>query len=158
MFEKILVCLDGSELAEQILPYATEQALRFGSRVVLLEVVRPSTTYVTPGVPGTSPGMAVFTDADVDQALREWEESKAYLDRVARRLRRRKLRVSPVTLTGPTGPAIVAYAQENGVDLIALATHGRSGVGRLVLGSVADYVVRKSNLPILITRPQYKAG
>ena len=158
MFEKILVCLDGSDLAEQILPYATEQALRFGSKVVLLEVVRPSTTYVTPGVPGTSPGMPVFTEADVDQALREWEEAKAYLDRVARRLRRRKLHVSPVTLTGPTGAAIVAYAQENGVDLIALATHGRSGVGRLVLGSVADYVVRKSNLPILITRPQHSAG
>lgn len=155
MFENILVCLDGSDLAEQVLPIVTEQGLRFGSRVVLLEVVRPSPTYVTPGVPGTSPGMAVFTEADVDQTLREWQEAKAYLDRVARRLRRRRLHVSCVTLTGPTGDTIVTYAHENDIGLIALATHGRSGVSRLVLGSVADFIIRKSNLPILLIRPRH---
>lgn len=152
MFEKILVCLDGSENAEQILPYATEEALRFRSRVTLLHVV-PEPVVITPGIPGTS-GAPVETPGMLKQMQKEQRESADYLERVADRLREKGLKAQPVILQGAAGDVIVKYAGENGIGLIALATHGRSGLGRAVFGSVADYVVRNSGLPILVIRPR----
>ncbi len=152
MFEKIAVCLDGSELAEQILPYATEQALRFGSEVVLIRVV-PEPMIVTPGMPGVAATLIVTSRME-KQVEREKTESEAYLSAVAERLRaEHRLRVESVTMLGAPGQSIVEYSAANGVGLIAIATHGRSGPGRVLFGSVADLVVRQSRLPILLVRP-----
>jgi len=153
MFEKILLCLDGSELAEQVLPYAAEQASRFNSEVTLLEVVRPSSTFVTPMMPGADPAAPVFVQEDASKVLRDEKEAEAYLARVAQRLRKSGLDVECVTRFGDPGAVIVAYASESDADLIALATHGRGGLGRLVFGSVADHVLKESGLPILLIRP-----
>jgi len=63
-----------------------------------------------------------------------------------------------VTIRGlQVGEAIVSYANENNISLIAIATHGRSGLGRLVFGSVADFVLRETGLPILVIKPK-KSG
>ena len=152
LFEKIAVCLDGSELAEQIIPYAAEQASRFGSALVLIRVVADP-IFTSPGVPGL-PGVPVVTSGMDRQVQKEERESEAYLERVAKRLlAENRLQAESVTLLGDPGLAVVEYAAANGVGLVAVATHGRSGPGRVLFGSVADYIVRHSRLPILLIRP-----
>jgi nucleotide-binding universal stress UspA family protein len=151
MFEKILVCLDGSDLAEQIIPYATEEALRFGNKLVLLQVVGTHGT-----VPVVAAGASAYAvEAAAQQIEKDETEAKAYLDGLAQPLRDKGLNVQCVTLRGlQVGEAIVSYADENDISLIAIATHGRSGLGRLVFGSVADFVLREAGLPILVIKPK----
>ena len=147
MFKKVLVCLDGSGLAEQILPCVTEQALCCRSKLALLQVINlPST--ISAGIE------AVPMPVPLDQVQREEAEAKAYLERVAQPLRGKGLEVQCITLLGSPGESIVSYADENGFGLIALVTHGRSGLGRLVFGSVTDFVVRRSGLPIMLIKPK----
>lgn len=168
MFEKILVCLDGSSLAEQILPYVTEEAIRFRSKVVLLHVI---TTQITiphsdigyefsptratkPGHRGTSKATEpTSTEVQLQAVKKEDTEATVYLTNVAQSLRKRGLHVETVTIQGQTGEAIVNYADRSDTGLIALATHGRGGLGRAVFGSVADYVIRQSCLPLLLIKP-----
>jgi nucleotide-binding universal stress UspA family protein len=150
MLQKILVCLDGSSLAEQILPYATEQALHFSSKVVLLQVIAGPRAIPSP-VPGEP---AFILVPEPEELQREQNEARAYLESEAQPLREKGLDVECVALPGTPSDAIVGYAAENEVDLIAIATHGRSGLGRLALGSVADFVLRESGLPILLIKPR----
>ena len=157
MFKRILVCLDGSDLAEQILPYAVEQAVRFESTVVLLRVV-PWPIMVSPGIPGVA-GEA-FVNLGMERQV-EQEEHKAelYLNTVAKRLLEENgLHANCVTMQGSPGQAIVQYAARDKSELIAIATHGRSGPGRVIFGSVADFVLRQSGLPILLIRPGTSKG
>jgi nucleotide-binding universal stress UspA family protein len=148
MFQKILVCLDGSKLAEQILPYAAEQAARFGSSLVLFQVVSLASLPTPTGI--ESVPVAVPNDqlAEAEAAAKDYLEGHAFP------LREKGLRVQCVTLIGHPAESIVSYAEENRFDLVALATHGRSGLKRLVFGSVADHVIRKSGLPILLIKPR----
>lgn len=148
MFGKILVCLDGSKLAEQIMPFAAEQAARFDSSLVLMQVVSLA------NVP-TPTGIESVPVAVPDTLLKDAEASaRDYLNGLVPALREKGLQVHCVTMIGHPAESIVSYAEENRFDLIALATHGRSGLKRLVFGSVADYVVRKSGLPILLIKPK----
>jgi nucleotide-binding universal stress UspA family protein len=155
MYKKILVCLDGSELAEQILPYAEEQALHFNSKLVLIRV------YSEPGfiglaVPGF-PGIPIETQNMGKQIQKEEQEAVKYLKTIADNLlKHRGLTAECVTMLGSAGESIVKYATENKVELLAIATHGRSGPGRIVMGSVADYVLHHAHLPILLIRPEIK--
>ena len=152
MYEKVLVCLDGSELAEQVIPYAAEVARRFNSAVVLIRVVSQP-VIMTPGIPGAS-GMPVLTPGMEKRVGEEQRESEAYLRSVAGRLlTEHELRAECVATVGAAGQTIVDYAAENGVGLIAIATHGRTGPGRVLFGSVADFVTRQSRLPVLLIRP-----
>ena len=148
MFQKILVCLDGSKLAEQILPYAAEQAARFGGSLVLFQVVSLASIPTPTGI--ESVPVAVPNDqlADAEAAARD------YLNGLALPLREKGMKVQCVTTVGHPADSIVSYAEENRFDLVAIATHGRSGLKRLVFGSVADYVIRKSGLPILLIKPK----
>jgi len=148
LFEKILVCLDGSELAEQVLPYAEEQAKRFGSKVILLRVVPVASTTA----------MATAAEVAAEQIAGDTGQAERYLEDVAQGLRRNGLDVETRVLQGKEGGAIVEYAHRSGIDLIAIATHGRSGLGRAVFGSVADYVLRESGLPVLVVRPHEGEG
>jgi nucleotide-binding universal stress UspA family protein len=153
MYKKIVVCLDGSDLAEQVLPYAAELVARFGSALVLLRVV-PEPVLVTPGIPGVA-GVPVVTSRMGRQVEHEERDSETYLESVAGQLlKQHGLQAEGVTLLGSAGPTIVEYATANEVELIALATHGRTGPGRVLFGSVADYVTRHSRLPVLLIRPK----
>ena len=150
MPRKILVCLDGSDLAEQVLDHATEQADQFNSKVVLLRVINvPASIPVLP-----YPAAAAGYIAAVEE-LKAVDEGEAgeYLDRVAEPLRGRGLDVQCVTVEGPPGDAIVSYAKDNDVDLVAIANSGRSGLSRLIFGSVAEKVFKESGLPTLVIRP-----
>ena len=147
MFEKILVCLDGSSLAEQILLYATEEARHFGSKLVLIEVTAPPSAVVEPLT-------GYYHATSLKKILRQVDEAETYLEQVAQSLKDEGLDAGYETMQGSPGETIVRYAKENDIGLIALCTHGHSGLGRLVYGSVADYVLKKARLPILIIRPQ----
>ena len=152
MFKKILVCLDGSQFAEQIIPYALEEALAFKSNVTLLRVVGiPG--IVAPNIPGF-PGVPAHSSSMAEQHQRDREEAKDYLKRVAQPFHERGLHVKSVTLEGPPGSTIINYASENNIDLIAIASHGHSGLRHILFGSVAEFVVRESGIPILMIRPK----
>jgi nucleotide-binding universal stress UspA family protein len=152
MYKKIVVCLDGSVLAEQVLPYAAELALRCDSAVVLLRAVSEP-VFASPGIPGSA-GVPIVTSGMEKQVEKAADEAEVYLKSVAEQLfGEHGIRAECVTALGTAGQAIVDYATANGVELIALATHGRSGPGRVLFGSVADHVTRQSRLPILLVRP-----
>jgi len=150
MFKKILVSLDGSKLAEQILPYAETQAQQFGSTVVLLQVITVSSAAIAGVGPVPSSGEIIAEQFNIAE-----QEAETYLKSIAKSLEAKGIKVEAVTLQGAQlGEGIVDYANKNGIDLIAIATHGRSGLGRAVFGSVADYVLRHSGIPILVIKPK----
>jgi len=152
MFEKILICLDGSGLAEQILPYATEQAVRFGSKVVLLQVMSAPDRIAMASVAGATPQTGDIIEEEVQ---RQKSEMESYLEGVAKSMTENGVDVECITLEpSQPGEAIVKYARDNSFDLICIATHGHSGLGRVVFGSVADHVLRQSGLPILVIKPE----
>ena len=137
-FDKILVPLDGSSLAEAALPKAVELAGSSGARLLLLRAAEAHT------LPGVDP-----TEAQI-KAVREAEE---YLTQVAERLGASGLRnVERAVWYGPAPYAVVEAARLHKVDLIVMTTHGRSGLGRLILGSVAESVLRGTTTPILVVR------
>lgn len=139
MIDRILVPLDGSDLAAQALPHATLQARRFGARILLLRVVEP--------IPVSAPE---WVNPSEFRAVHE--DAGSYLADVARTLADRELRVDFQTREGPPAETIIATAQEEAVDLIAMSTHGRSGIGRWVYGSVADKVLRGADTPVFLIR------
>lgn len=135
-FDKVLVPLDGSTLAEVAMWKAAEMAN--GGTVSLLRAVEAHT------LPGADP-----IDAQVT-AVREAEE---YLASAARRLQAKGIKnVETHVWYGPAAAAIVEAAAVQKADLIVMSTHGRSGLGRLVLGSVAESVLRGTRAPILVVR------
>jgi nucleotide-binding universal stress UspA family protein len=146
MFEKILVCLDGSKLAEQVLPYAAEEAIRFDGRLILFRVVAPITA--------TSAAAGIAAEAIVESQAQAQKEATSYLESVAQNLLdERGLKVDYLVMEGLAAETIVDFADNNQIGLIAIATHGEGGLKRLVFGSVADYVLRNSNLPMLVVKP-----
>jgi nucleotide-binding universal stress UspA family protein len=136
-FKKILVPLDGSLLAEHALAKVAELAA--GGGVVML--VRAAEAHTLPGVDPTEMQVEV---------VREAEE---YLARVAARLERDGVKdVQTSVWYGSPVSAIVEAARLRGADVIVMSTHGRSGLGRLILGSVAESVLRSTATPILLLR------
>jgi nucleotide-binding universal stress UspA family protein len=79
---------------------------------------------------------------------------KEYLDDKAKSLKESGIKVECVAITGNPGEAIVNYANNNKVDLIAIATHGRTGIKRMIFGSVTEYVIKNSWIPILLIKPK----
>jgi nucleotide-binding universal stress UspA family protein len=152
MFKRILVCLDGSKLAEQILPYATEEAIHFQGKLVLLQVVQEPVAF-SPAIPGEAP-IPIETDVMVEGTKEALNRARAYLEKLAARIRRKGVQVKTVAIPGRADEAILDYANTNRINLIAIATHGRGGLRRAVFGSVADRVLRESGLPVLVIRPQ----
>jgi nucleotide-binding universal stress UspA family protein len=152
MFKRILVCLDGSKLAEQIMPYATEEAIHFQGKLVLLQVVQEPVAF-SPGIPGEAP-VPIETDTMVERTKEALNRARDYLEKLAVPLRKKGIQVKTVAIPGRADEAILDYANTNGINLITIATHGRGGLRRAVFGSVADRVLRESGLPVLVIRPQ----
>jgi len=154
MFARILVCLDGSELAEQVLPYAVEQASRFQSQVTLFQMVSSRMSFVPDS--GLGPTAIPEDPQLLKEAIQqERDAAEKHLEDVAQRyFSSTSVNVKSVVVEGTNaGAAIVDFAKENDTGLIMLTTHGRSGLGRVIFGSVADHVLRESHLPVLMIRP-----
>ena len=145
MYQRILVPLDGSPLAEQVLPYVISLARSLGSRVELLRLIAP-----LPAIGLTDPAREVYRQR-IFAELRE--EAEGYLSQLAGRLRQSGLAVSTNVIHNVDPATGIINAGEQDPDtLIAMSSHGRSGLGRWVLGSVTDRVVRHSGEPVLVIR------
>jgi nucleotide-binding universal stress UspA family protein len=156
VYGKILVPLDGSKLAEVVLPYVQELARRFDSEVTLIQVIAPLSKLVAETVPAglepTGAAAAVGVEAASEALKAEREGARSYLEGVAERLKAEKVKVRAEVVEGAAGDAIVQYAHGHAMDLIAMTTHGRSGLLRLVFGSTADEVLRRAGTPVLLIR------
>jgi nucleotide-binding universal stress UspA family protein len=143
----VLIPLDGSARAEGILDPALELGRLLGADFTLLRVIEP---VILPDA--RLGGNAVSgLNPDLLQALQS--EAQAYLERIAEQLRARSARVQTRVVSNRwAAGAILEEAGAHAMYLIALATHGRGGVARLLLGSVADKVVRGASVPVLLWR------
>lgn len=146
MFDRILVCLDGSSHSEQMVPYGTEIAKRFNSRVTLLQVLQIPSSLAAASAQGA--------ENVIEEELRRLSfEAHQYLDGIAAHLKEAGVEADVVVIEGTPGDAIVEYAKQSSADLIVVATHGRKNIGRLVFGSVADHVMRHTTIPVLSMMP-----
>lgn len=154
MERRILVPLDGSAGAESIVDVLEGLDLAKGATLVLLHTVLPT---AAPALAGPVPmvGPAVVPE---DLYEKERAEATAYLGRVRDRLAGRGLKCECEVREGAPVETIAAAQQDLRADLIAMATHARSGIGRLLLGSVADGVVRLARVPVLVSRLEDEAG
>jgi nucleotide-binding universal stress UspA family protein len=126
MYKRVMVPLDGSELAQTALDHALDMARALGATLVLL--------HVRDGRKGSS------------------QASRRYLDFVRKRHAEAGVPIELAVREGPVAESIVRAAEEERIDVIAMATHGRSGLQRVVYGSVAEAVLRSSTKPVLLVR------
>jgi nucleotide-binding universal stress UspA family protein len=154
VFKRVQIPLDGSELAEQILEPTLALAAAMQAEITLLRVVVPQTPLsydpASTKVSGLRPSLLKQLQ-ELDR--QEWTQAEEYLERVSEELRAQSLIVQTrvVSQVQPAA-AILEDAATHGADLIALATHGRGGLKRLLLGSVADKVLRGATTPVLVYR------
>jgi len=143
MYKKILVPLDGSELAETVLPHAEALAKSEGAEIILLRVA------VTPNEAlfSRNPALATNIIKEVE------EETDAYMKAEVEKLKDEGVKVSGITRDGLVPDTILAVAEETHADVIAMSTHGRTGVKRWLLGSVAEKVVHHAHIPVMLIHP-----
>ncbi len=153
MYSRILVALDGSDLAEEVLPHVVALAQRFGSTLTLLHAVHLPGLLLTPAAaaPGGVPVAVPVTNPEPLYKA-EQETAAGYLDAVAERLRAQGVGVECEAPRGPAPELILERARALPADLIAMTTHGRGGLGRLFYGSVADAVLRSAPCAVLLVR------
>jgi nucleotide-binding universal stress UspA family protein len=150
MYEKILVPLDGSKVGEAALPNVENLAVRMAPEtkieVTLLQVISNLTYNVlTPEEQAQVP----YSEADLKQIK---QGALDYLEKVAAKLRVKGIDVKILVMTGHPAEGIIKAAQQTGANVIAMCTHGYSGVKRWALGSVADKVLHSSEIPVLLIR------
>jgi nucleotide-binding universal stress UspA family protein len=144
---QILVPLDGSPLAEEALDAAAALARIWDAEVTLLQVVRPVLLSTDPALP--------LPSAYDEGLTASWrQQAQDYLDDLVEQMHGQGLRATGVAVVGwNAADAILDLARPERVAVVALATHGRGGLRRLVLGSVADKLVRGADVPVLVYRP-----
>jgi len=148
MYKKILVPLDGSALAERAIWHAEEIARGADAEILLLQAVFVPMPVV--------PEPALLTEGKVlEEGGRRASE---YLDRVASELRAAGRNVRTVIDERPPADAILHVAEQEKVDLIVMSTHGRSGLSRLVMGSIAENVLRRTARTIMFVKPERPAA
>jgi len=136
---KVLVPLDGSELSAAILPVVERLAGPLDLSIHVLHAIEP--------LPASAAGASARFEEI--QTFRE-QEAEGYLEKVARAIEPEGLPVHRVIRVGPAVAVIQQYAQEAAIDLIAMTTHGRTGLSRLLFGSVAEHVLRAVPIPLVL--------
>ena len=150
MYTKIMVQLDGSELAECVLPHV--EAITSGcgaTNVVFVRVADPIR------LPASVPARGDFGFTEKDRKKMEEHRKQAaheYLKNIVHDLNITDANFSYDVIEGKVADSLTDYAVSNNIDLIVMASHGRSGVSRWVLGSVAERMVRNSCVPVLMVR------
>ena len=152
MYKKIMVPLDGSELGECVLPHVEAFIKGFNiSNVILVRVVEPEVSYR--GEYSIDPKIVAERESDRKSS------AKDYLNHVVNRLKHEGTALHAEVIVGRVAERLIDYTEENDIDLILIATHGRSGVSRWVRGSIADKILRSANVPVLMVRaPGTKGG
>lgn len=146
MYDMILVPLDGSQHAEAILRHVEELALRFRARVVFLRVVEPAPLSMAPEI--------AYARLRRREFERRVKEAEGYLAIQQGKFREIGIDAHTRVTVGPVIEGIVKVADQEDVDLIALASHGRSGLAHVFYGSVAAGLLQRVNRPLLLVRAQ----
>lgn len=150
MHSKILVPLDGSKRAEKILPHAEELARLYDARVIFLRVLECPP--LVSGIVGSS-----FDETLCRQKIqRRKEEALSYLAAWQDEFHEKGIAAQARLEDGPIVEAIISVAEREGADLIALASHGRTGLSRAFYGSVAAGVLHRADRPLLLIRSQHR--
>jgi len=137
--------LDGSPQAECVIPHLETIAKTGVNEIELISVVEP--------IEIPTRGRMALSEDDVKQiTLEAKNDTQKYLGQVAARLTRAGIKVHPIILTGKPAESLIDYIGSNDIDLVIMATHGRSGLNRLFWGSVAEKVVRSVNTPVLLVK------
>ena len=143
MYHKILVPLDGSKRAETILPHVEELARRYTAKVLFLQVIEYKTITTPEGA------FINYSDQEFDQAKKQAE---TYIAGIQGEFREKNIESKTHVTYGPVVEGIINMAAQEGVDLIALASHGRGGLSRVFYGSVAAGLLHRVDRPLLIIR------
>jgi nucleotide-binding universal stress UspA family protein len=146
MYKTILVPLDGSKRAEAILPHVEQLALRYEGKVVFLQIVEPPPLMVVPA----QPDMALHQQ----ELERRTGQAESYLKAIQGEFREIGIEARTELGQGPVVEAIIDVAARHNADLIALASHGRSGLTQVFYGSVAAGVLQRVDRPLLLVRSQ----
>ena len=154
----LLVPLDGSELAEEVIPHVEILARQKGEEaleVVLLRIAEtPSIpSYYGPELSGVSLNWGEFMQ---QEEVRRKKSSKEYLDRIEEQLKAKNINVKSVVVEGKANDEIINFANSNPYTMIVIASHGRSGLSRLVYGSVAANLLNGVTCPIFMVKPKTK--
>ncbi len=146
MYRHILVPLDGSHLAEQVIPHV--QTLAKYDKSIRITLLRS----VSPVYPITTEYSGAFL-VPVEELSSAVQEAETYLETIASQMRSEGFHVFVEVSDMPAAEAIVDYASYHDVSLIAIATHGRSGLSRWIFGSVTQKVLHATHVPLLVIRP-----
>jgi len=141
MFKKLLVPLDGSQASESVMPQVISVAKPSNAIVILFQAHEPIEAPVRDV-------MGEDIAAKLDTVTRE--DTQSYLNKVAGDLASQGIKAETVLAKGKPAEAIIQYATTHAIDLIIMATHGRSGISRWAFGSVAEKVLRQSPVPLLL--------
>ena len=145
MYNKILVLLDGSTRAETILPHVKHLAKLDNSTVVLLQVVEPTPTFAT--------SYEITSHSYSTDLAKQWtEEAQKYLEGIQNDFNEMDIASKIITVHGPVVGSILDVAQKENADLIALASHGRTGLASVFYGSKAAGVLQQVDRPLLLVR------
>jgi nucleotide-binding universal stress UspA family protein len=171
MFKKTLVCLDGSKLAEEAIPYVINACHQPEAELVLFQVFTSHITIPSPqsihtltfgrktkpGPTSTSDVGPFNRDADVGvefkEIVRERNDATDYLEGLARNLRMKGANVKVVVWEGDIKESIISYISNHQISAVVLTTHGASGMGENLLGSVAQYIMKESPVPVVLVKP-----
>jgi nucleotide-binding universal stress UspA family protein len=147
MYKHLLVTLDGTARSEAVVPHAIDVARAMGAQITLLRVVDAVAAE-------WSERGAIIGKSQAETTIRSMfaDQAQAYLERVATQIERDEIRVHTIVKQGPPAKQIVTSAQDVDADAIAMATHSRRGINRLMFGSVAEQVLHETNLPVILVR------
>jgi len=159
MYKRIMVPLDGSELAERVLPHLKALHSAFPeASAVLVRVVEPSPVIFddTASISSTSREKMIADLKRVEEKRKS--DAAAYLDRVIQKMTSEEEKFTSVVLGGRVADRLAEYIENQDIDLVIMATHGRSGISRWVRGSIAERVLSSSRVPVLMVRASGGVG
>ena len=145
MYQRILVPLDGSALSEAVLPHAEKLARALNMEIILLHVNVSLAPVFDPQISPLAPQPEEVKKMHADETV--------YIKNTCARLERDGLRATYLLRDGTVAETILEVAEIEQADMIAMSTHGRTGMLRLLLGSVVEQVVHRSKIPVMLFRP-----
>lgn len=154
-YEKIMVTHDGSRIASVAVPHAAALAKACKAELIILRVVVP----ITPVATEITPHGPVMMNPDLVDNLvkKETKRAQKHLEKIKEQLEKDGItRITTIVVEGSASGEIIHQIKKTSSDLVVLATHGWSGLTRVLLGSIADDIVRKSPCPTLLIRPKNK--
>jgi len=144
MFKKIVCPIDFSEFTDEIVKYAVNITKKFNAELHLIHII-PNLNYFTPYESFLTPENLVAIEKNIEKEVeKDFEKVTKDID----------MPLKKIVKTGVTFVEIIDYIKEEDIDLVVMGTHGRSGIEHILIGSVAEKVVRKSPCPVLTIRPR----